>query len=60
MGPMVISLPVILLLLIIALACYIFGRAQARSQAARASQYYGPPAPCAPPQGAPQSHGPVK
>ncbi|KAI8556285.1 hypothetical protein RHMOL_Rhmol05G0240800 [Rhododendron molle] len=53
----VISLPVILLFLIIALACYIFGRAQARAQAASVPQYYGPPAP---PLGAPQFHGSVK
>ncbi|KAG2690144.1 hypothetical protein I3843_09G170200 [Carya illinoinensis] len=40
----VISLPVILFILIVALAFYLLGRAQGRSQAARIP-HYGPPAP---------------
>ncbi|GMY14760.1 hypothetical protein FCV25MIE_09999 [Fagus crenata] len=40
---MVISLPVILFILIVALAFYLLGRAGGRSEAAR--QYHGPPAP---------------
>ncbi|XAR69111.1 hypothetical protein NMG60_11000582 [Bertholletia excelsa] len=51
----VISLPVILLFLIVALACYLFGRSRGQSQA-RVPQYYGPPAP---PPGA-QAHDPEK
>ncbi|GMY14759.1 hypothetical protein FCV25MIE_09998 [Fagus crenata] len=40
---MVISLPVILFILIVALAFYLLGRARGRSEAAR--QYHGPSAP---------------
>lgn len=45
---LVISLPVILLVAILALACYLLGRARGRSEASRPTQIYGPPAP--PPQ----------
>ncbi|KVH93916.1 hypothetical protein Ccrd_004005, partial [Cynara cardunculus var. scolymus] len=40
----VISLPVILLFLIIAIGCYLFGKNRGRSEATT-TQYYGPPAP---------------
>lgn len=45
---LVISFPVILFLLIIAIACYLLGRARGRQQAA-IPQYYGPPVPAPPP-----------
>lgn len=48
----VISLPVILLFLIAAIGCYLLGRASRRDESARIPQYYGPPAPPAPPIGA--------
>lgn len=41
----VISVPLILLFLIIALAAYLLGRARGRNLAAGTTQYYGPPAP---------------
>ncbi|KAL4371320.1 hypothetical protein AHAS_Ahas06G0154000 [Arachis hypogaea] len=44
----VVSLPLILLILIVALACYLMGRAKGRQQACGYPQQYGPPAP--PPQ----------
>ncbi|KAI5665289.1 hypothetical protein M9H77_24612 [Catharanthus roseus] len=50
----VLSLPLILLFLITALACYLVGRARGRHESSSAitiPQYYGPPAP-APPIGA--------
>nr|XP_043634994.1 uncharacterized protein LOC122606095 [Erigeron canadensis]XP_043634995.1 uncharacterized protein LOC122606095 [Erigeron canadensis] len=40
----VISLPLILLTLIIAIGCYLFGRNRARKEATT-PQYYGAPAP---------------
>ncbi|KAL7614194.1 hypothetical protein Lser_V15G08399 [Lactuca serriola] len=40
----VISLPLILLFLIAAIGCYLFGRNRARKEAIT-PQYYGPPAP---------------
>ncbi|KAK7829790.1 hypothetical protein CFP56_028853 [Quercus suber] len=43
MGIIVISLPVILLILIIALAFYLLGRARGRTESV--PRYYGPPAP---------------
>ncbi|KAH1078452.1 hypothetical protein AAZX31_19G167700 [Glycine max] len=46
---MVISLPLILFILILALACYLLGRAKGRRQQ---PQQYGPPAP--PPQAQPR------
>ncbi|KAJ6993372.1 hypothetical protein NC653_016488 [Populus alba x Populus x berolinensis] len=46
---MIVSLPVILFILIVALAFYLLGRARGRSEAARIPQYHGPPAPPAPP-----------
>ncbi|KAK8553812.1 hypothetical protein V6N12_030795 [Hibiscus sabdariffa] len=49
-----ISFPLILLVLILALAFYLLGRAQGRSE--RAAQYFGPPAP--PPGSAPASSPP--
>ncbi|GMP85001.1 hypothetical protein CsSME_00038320 [Camellia sinensis var. sinensis] len=56
MGYIVISLPVILLFLIVAIAAYLFGRARGRTEATGVPQYYGPPAP---PFGV-QSHDPQK
>ncbi|WOH00917.1 hypothetical protein DCAR_0520293 [Daucus carota subsp. sativus] len=44
---LVISFPVILFLLILAIACYLLGRARGRQQSA--PQYYGPPVPAPPP-----------
>ncbi|CAK9172807.1 unnamed protein product [Ilex paraguariensis] len=41
----VISLPVILFFLIVAIACYLIGRARGREEAVRLPRYYGPPAP---------------
>jgi hypothetical protein len=41
----VVSLPVILFIIIVALAFYLLGRARGRSEAGRVPQYYGPPAP---------------
>lgn len=41
----IISLPVILAFLIMAIACYLLGRASGRSEAARVPQFYGPPPP---------------
>ncbi|EXC16204.1 hypothetical protein L484_024375 [Morus notabilis] len=41
----VLSVPVILFILIVALAFYLLGRARGRSQAESVPQYYGPPAP---------------
>ncbi|KAG6642894.1 hypothetical protein I3843_09G167900 [Carya illinoinensis] len=43
MGIVVISLPVILFILIVALAFYLLGRARGRSQAARVPHYPAPP-----------------
>ncbi|KAJ0657454.1 putative protein GAPT [Helianthus annuus] len=40
----VISLPMILLLLIAAIGCYLFGKSRGRTEAT-IPQYYGPPAP---------------
>ncbi|KAM3217544.1 hypothetical protein BC332_23017 [Capsicum chinense] len=45
----VISLPVILTILIAALACYLFGRARGRREATMVPPYYGPPPPAPPP-----------
>ncbi|OAY42690.1 hypothetical protein MANES_08G008300v8 [Manihot esculenta] len=45
----VVSLPLILFILILALACYLIGRNSGRREAARIPQYYGPPAPAPPP-----------
>ncbi|KAK9755588.1 hypothetical protein RND81_01G036700 [Saponaria officinalis] len=52
-----IPLPIILLVLIIALAAYLIGRARGRSLAPRTVQHFGPPAP--PFQGHPSSEGKV-
>ncbi|KAJ0967604.1 hypothetical protein J5N97_024521 [Dioscorea zingiberensis] len=41
----VISLPLVLLVAIIAIACYLLGRAKARCETHRAAPFYGPPAP---------------
>jgi len=49
----VVSVPLILLFLIVALAAYLLGRARTRSIAARPTHYFGPPAP--PFQGPPPS-----
>ncbi|KAM7526205.1 hypothetical protein LguiA_016107 [Lonicera macranthoides] len=48
----VISLPVILLLMILAIACYLIGRARGREEASRLP-YYGPPPPSLPPPAPP-------
>ncbi|KAJ6922919.1 hypothetical protein NC652_016541 [Populus alba x Populus x berolinensis] len=42
---MIVSFPVILFILIVALAFYLLGRGRGRSEAARIPQYHGPPAP---------------
>ncbi|KAK1265778.1 hypothetical protein QJS04_geneDACA015318 [Acorus gramineus] len=42
---MVISLPVILFLVILAIACYLIGRYRGRIESRRVPQYYGPPVP---------------
>lgn len=47
----VISLPVILLLMILAIACYLIGRARGREEEASRLPNYGPPPPPAPPLG---------
>ncbi|PIA37325.1 hypothetical protein AQUCO_03000133v1 [Aquilegia coerulea] len=39
----VISLPMILLILILSISCYLCGRARGRTQASTATQMYGPP-----------------
>ncbi|KDP29131.1 hypothetical protein JCGZ_16520 [Jatropha curcas] len=49
----VVSLPLILFILIVALACYLVGRNLGRREAARLPQYYGPPAPPLQPQSSP-------
>ncbi|KAL5740795.1 hypothetical protein ACOSP7_029673 [Xanthoceras sorbifolium] len=43
-----VSLPLILFVLIVALAFYLLGRSRGRSEAARVPHFYGPPAPPAP------------
>ncbi|KAK7337074.1 hypothetical protein VNO77_17633 [Canavalia gladiata] len=48
----VVSLPLILFILILALACYLLGRAKGRRQSSSYPQQYGPPAP--PPQAQPK------
>uniref|UniRef100_A0A3Q7HWL1 Transmembrane protein n=1 Tax=Solanum lycopersicum TaxID=4081 RepID=A0A3Q7HWL1_SOLLC len=45
----VISLPLILFILIAALACYLFGKSRGRREAAMVPPYYGPPPPAPPP-----------
>ncbi|POO01684.1 hypothetical protein TorRG33x02_024610 [Trema orientale] len=40
----VVSLPLILFILIVALGFYLLGRARGRSDSAHVPQYYGPPA----------------
>ncbi|KAH7691146.1 hypothetical protein IHE45_02G097500 [Dioscorea alata] len=45
----VISLPLLLLIVILALACFLCGRAKGRYETRRPSQFYGPPAPPPPP-----------
>ncbi|KAH0635543.1 hypothetical protein KY289_035458 [Solanum tuberosum] len=45
----VISLPLILIILISALACYLFGKSRGRREAALVPPYYGPPPPAPPP-----------
>jgi hypothetical protein len=47
MFELVISIPAILLLIIVALGCYLFGRNRARAEAASAPppQQFAPPAP---------------
>lgn len=44
----VISFPAILFLLIVAIACYLLGRARGRQEAATLPQHYGPPVPAPP------------
>ncbi|RHN48487.1 hypothetical protein MtrunA17_Chr7g0264301 [Medicago truncatula] len=48
---LVISLPLILFILILALACYLLGKYRGRKQSSSQPQQYGPPAP--PPQAQP-------
>ncbi|KAJ0088742.1 hypothetical protein Patl1_32112 [Pistacia atlantica] len=45
----VVSLPVILFILIVALAFYLLGRERGRSEVNRTQQHYGPPLPAPPP-----------
>ncbi|KAJ0027469.1 hypothetical protein Pint_35641 [Pistacia integerrima] len=45
----VVSLPVILFILIVALAFYLLGRERGRSEVKRTQQHYGPPLPAPPP-----------
>ncbi|RCV34558.1 hypothetical protein SEVIR_7G178400v4 [Setaria viridis] len=41
----VISIPAILLVILLALGCYLFGRNRGRAEAAAAPQQFAPPAP---------------
>lgn len=45
----VVSLPVILFILIVALAFYLLGRERGRNEVKRIQQHYGPPVPAPPP-----------
>ncbi|KAL8149892.1 hypothetical protein AgCh_006781 [Apium graveolens] len=54
----VISFPAILFILIVAIACYLLGRARGRQEAATLPQYHGPPVP-APPSTILHSHEPA-
>lgn len=53
-----VSLPLILFILIVALAFYLLGRSRGRNEAATIPQYFGPPAPPYHVQPQPQDHKP--